>query len=407
LSVKEKVIAISRYENDRLVFPKPLEIAGEPVAMDLDDIDADGAVDCAYISRDTNDVRSLRVIYGSGTDLRTQADLADMLAAWNGGEASGPLELKKLSSNPDGMRILDVDQDGLQDLLVFVQYESPILIRQASKRAFEIVDSPQAQASLISQASLHSIAVADVDQKPGKELLLAQENFARSLVFAGGKTWTVVDQYNADSPENAISCVVAFDIKGANDKPSILLLDGPKGRLQILNTGEGKTYHVDKVLDIGKWTVATHLKMLYAPLTGEDNRSILLFDSEKFALVVPPHPNSTLHHLEQRFSYETKIQDGSYGNLTTGDINADRRVDIAMVEYKRNHIEILALDRQFKPLPTMRFKVFEQKSYRGHQNSPARLSIEPREMRISDVTGDGKADLVTIVHDRVIVYPQD
>ena len=34
-------------------------------------------------------------------------------------------------------------------------------------------------------------------------------------------------------------------------------------------------------------------------------------------------------------------------------------------------------------------------------------SVEPREMKIADVTGDGKANLVTVIHDRIIIYPQD
>jgi len=406
LSVKEKVIGVSRYENDRLTFPKPLELTGEPVAMDLADMDAEGSIDCAYISRDPNDVRSLRVMYGSRKKSKRKSDLAAVLAAWKVGESS-PLELKKLSSNPEGMKILDVDQDGLQDVLIFVKYESPILVRQTQDGTFEIVDTPQAQASLIKEAHLHSIAVADLDQKPGKELLLAQENFGRSLVFAEGKSWTIVDQYNADSPENKISCVAAFDIDRHHHRPAILLLDGQKGRLQILKASDDKTYRLDKELDVGEWSIATHLKMLFAPLTGGDSRTILLFDSEKFALVVPPGRNNRPLHLQQHFNYETKIRDGSYGNVTAGDINTDDRVDIVMVEYKRNHIEIIALNPQFKPLPAMRFKVFEQKSYRDRPDTRARVSIEPREIRIGDVTGDDKADLVTIIHDRIIVYPQD
>jgi len=36
-----------------------------------------------------------------------------------------------------------------------------------------------------------------------------------------------------------------------------------------------------------------------------------------------------------------------------------------------------------------------------------KVSIEPRELIIADVTGDDKDDVVTIIHDRVIIYPQD
>jgi hypothetical protein len=77
-----------------------------------------------------------------------------------------------------------------------------------------------------------------------------------------------------------------------------------------------------------------------------------------------------------------------------------------MVEYNRNHIEILALDNDMKPVPAMRFKIFEQKSYRDGKER-ARISVEPRELKVADVTGDGKNDLVTVIHDRVIIYPQD
>jgi hypothetical protein len=77
-----------------------------------------------------------------------------------------------------------------------------------------------------------------------------------------------------------------------------------------------------------------------------------------------------------------------------------------MVEYKHNHVEILALDEQFKPVPAMRFKIFEEKSYRDSKQT-RQSGVEPRELKVADVTGDGKDDLVTVIHDRIIIYPQD
>ena len=433
LSVKEKIIGISKFENERLSFPQPVKLSGEPVAMELADIDSDGNIDCVYVSKDVNDIRTMRVIYDLGTAAKQEANPSEVT------ETRHPLELKKLTSNPDGLKVLDVDQDGLQDALIFVKYESPILVRQTEKGVFEVIDSPGAQASLIKDASLSSIAIADVDDQAGKELLVAQKNFARSLVFARGQAWSVIDQYNAKSTENKISAVAAFDmdtyaspmessvsplgdalrrspkdlrtnrrINGGKsaDQPAILLLDGQKGQLQILNAGDDKTYRFVKELDVGKWNDATHLKVLFEPLAGNDVKSILLFDSEKFALITPPRGNNVPHHLEQQFSYETKIKDGVYGNLIAGDINSDGRPDIIMVEYNRNHIEILALDSELKPIPAMRFKVFEQKSFRNTERH-GKSSVEPRELKIADVTGDDKNDLVTIIHDRIIIYPQD
>jgi hypothetical protein len=430
LSVKEKVVGLTKFEDDRLSFPKPVDLTGEPVAMELADVDNDGSVDCIYISIDSSNIRSLRTIYNLSATEKRRTDLAKGRSKKSKitekvsepshsdeglGETGPALELKKLTSNPDGLKVLDVDQDGLQDVLIFVSYELPILVRQTEKRKFEVVDSPKAQASLIKDASLRSIALANVDGKAGKELLVAQKNFARSLVFSNGRQWSVIDQYNAKSTENQISAVAAFDIYGEGlvgprkagnqSRPAILLLDGRKGQLQILKTGNDKTYRTEKELDVSKWNTAVHLKMLFAPLTGNQSKSLLLFDSGKFALITGPSGSDAARHLEQSFNYETKIKEGIYGNLTAGDINHDGRTDIIMVECKGNHIEILALDAGLKPIPAMRFKIFEQKSYRD--KGPPKPNVEPRELKVADVTSDGKDDLVTVIHDRIIIYPQD
>ena len=390
LSIKEKIIGISKYKDERLSFPQTLKIVGEPVGMTVADVDNDKKPDCVYISRDANDVRGLRIVY-------------DLTKNTEDNQKEPAAVIKKLESNPEGIKVLDVDRDGLADVMIFVKYDQPILLRQTEGGKFAVVDSPNSQAGLIKQASLATLVTADVDAKKGDEILLAQDNFARSLLFEEGKQWKVIDQYNAKSTENSILTVNAFKLDSIGEKPAILLVDGQKGQLQILKRGEDNTYRFFKQLNIGSWNTATHTKMLMVKMGKAKN--IVMFDSEKFALITPPDGPESGEKIEQLFSYETKIKDGVYGNIVTGDINSDGRKDFAMVEYKQNNMEILALDSDLKPVPALRFKVFEQKSY-GEEGG-AKSSVEPREMKIADVTGDGKADLVTLVHDRVIIYPQD
>jgi len=47
--------------------------------------------------------------------------------------------------------------------------------------------------------------------------------------------------------------------------------------------------------------------------------------------------------------------------------------------------------------------VFEDRTFRARHTDMA----EPREALVTDVTGDGKNDLVVLVHDRILVYPQE
>ncbi len=53
-------------------------------------------------------------------------------------------------------------------------------------------------------------------------------------------------------------------------------------------------------------------------------------------------------------------------------------------------------------VPANRWQVFEERTFRSRRSDMP----EPREAIISDVTGDGKNDLIILVHDRILVYPQ-
>ncbi len=394
LSAKEKVIGTTRFEGGRLTFPQSVDIAGEPLAMDIADIDSNGASDCVYLSKSSDRKTHLRIIY----DLST-SDGNDSK------DAEFALELQDAAANGEELTVLDADQDGLNDILIFVSYELPVLVRQTEKGQFEVLESSRTRASLIKDARLRSIAIADVDKKDGRELLVAQKNFARSMVFAEDN-WRVVDQYNAAARDNELASVAAFRVGAEGNGPAILLLDGRRGELQILRAAEDRTYRIAKQIDVGKWSSATHLKMLSADLTGGGQNDILIFDGAKFAIITAPEDTQQPGRLERRFSYETKIKDGRYGPMAAGDINCDGWNDLVMVEFAHKHFEILAFDADMKPVPAMRFKIFEEKSYK--EGRPAgRAGIEPREITVADVTGDGKDDLIALIHDRVIIYPQD
>ena len=112
LSVSEKIAGLCKFKDERLSFPEPLNLIGEPLAIELEDIDKDGKTDLVYISKDANDIKNLRVTYDLASDITTgkkkTADTKDE-------KIKVSCEVK-LSSNPEGIKIADIDQDGLKDV---------------------------------------------------------------------------------------------------------------------------------------------------------------------------------------------------------------------------------------------------------------------------------------------------
>ena len=91
-------------------------------------------------------------------------------------------------------------------------------------------------------------------------------------------------------------------------------------------------------------------------------------------------------------------------DVVTGDLNQDGRKDLVFMETARNYLDLVIFNKDGKLAPANRWPVFEERSFRGRRGSDAQ---EPREAVIADLTGDGKNDLGIIVHDRVLVYPQE
>jgi hypothetical protein len=60
-------------------------------------------------------------------------------------------------------------------------------------------------------------------------------------------------------------------------------------------------------------------------------------------------------------------------------------------------------DPQGKLVPANRWPVFEERTFRNRRTD----APEPREAIIADFTGDGKNDLIIMVHDRLLLYPQE
>lgn len=380
LSQAENSIAMTQFDkNGRLPFPTPLPLDGKPLAMATGVLKEGGKPVLAVIV-DKDGVRSLVIRTADGKT--TTQKLSD-----------------SFKSNPATMAIQDVNQDGLADIVVLIPYEKIKVLLQKKGGKFDELDvdppgGPMEQPWLAS---------ADVDGDGKPELLLPQKNFVRAVVLQqepreAGSTnepaWQfhVKDQINGSDSDSRIISVAAVP-NGRNIVPSLFLLDEEHKQLTLSERDTNGVWQVVKNIDL--------------PVTGFNAVESVKLGSEAIAFT---GQNSVawlplagdVWDLTKLDDYDTPITDGYLNDLVAGDLNGSGRKQLVFMETAKNYIDLVLFDKNRKLVPGDRWQVFEQHTFRGTQNAMP----EPRECAVADVTGDGKNDLIVLVHDRILVYPQ-
>ena len=103
-----------------------------------------------------------------------------------------------------------------------------------------------------------------------------------------------------------------------------------------------------------------------------------------------------------------KMQELQQARFNDADGNGDGVLDLVLVDTQAHFIELVRYDSgEADAAQRLRkifaFQVFEEKNFSRQSAGGA----QPREAIIADVTGDKRNDLVLLIHDRILVYPQD
>jgi hypothetical protein len=174
-----------------------------------------------------------------------------------------------------------------------------------------------------------------------------------------------------------------------------VLYDRRSQDLLVLSAGENNTYSVSGRVPVGQYDVQA---MSAGPLAASNTLALLLVDAKKLALFTPDTPAATLVDVQ---TYETKIKDAFPQDSAVGDLNGDGRRDVVLIDTRKANLEILTTPSEGALHRVMHFQVFQGKRFSGQPD----IGGEPREVLVGDVDGNGRDDIVLIVHDRLIVYP--
>lgn len=384
LSTDERQVAVTRFgDGGRLPFPTTVPLDGRPLVMATGRLQAGNPPVLAVIV-EQDGRRELVLRMGNGESRRQPLNEA-------------------FKANPTALVFHDADQDGRTDLLVLVPYEKIKILRQAEDLSFVEQDVAPPGGS----AEQPWVSAADVDGDGKPELLLAQKNFVRAAVLAAeaapartpaASTWSfhVKEQINGASASSRIVGATAVR-DAAGHIAGLFLLDAERKRLAFCQRDATGVWQVAREVVL---PVADFNAVQTVALGAERENAVAFLGLSSVAWL--PLDGQAWRFVELD-DYETPIRDGFLHDVVSGDLNNDGRKDLVFLETAKNYLDIVMFEPPHRLVPANRWQVFEERSFRNRAPGMA----EPREALIADFTGDGRTDLVLLVHDRILLYPQD
>ncbi|MFM9960707.1 MAG: FG-GAP repeat domain-containing protein [Planctomycetaceae bacterium] len=391
LSTKEKTIGVSRMAEGRLTFPQALPLAGkEPIALELADLDNDKQPEVIYLTK----ARAARETTYTLEALRRAAN-----GTWEPHQFDGkPSVTLELKASPNRIQRLDLNNDGKPEFMIFGGSDKAPSLFSLDEKGVpkELKTDGGIQLGNVQAGAMF------FGQLQNPALLVAQDKFVRNMRFDEAmRGWQVADQFNAAeaTAKTVGAATINLDGKPGNE---IVLIDVGVQKLKVLRLEEG-LYRPWQEVELGRFPFKSpHV----ADLNGDGQDDLLLFGQGKFAVLYSGRADPTMKELA---SYETKSEKAFFADVVGGDLNGDAQPDLAAIDTRSHNLEIL----NFKPATTdqaaslraaLAFQVFEEKSFQREEEGG---DFEPRESLIVDVTNDGRPDLVLLVHDRILIYPQD
>lgn len=381
LSSDEKQVGVTRFdEKQRVPFPTLIPFEGTPLVFAVGKLSPDAKPTLAVII----DRDGKRCLVTRSADGRTKTQKLS----------------ESFSSNPTTLRFHDADQDGLTDLVVLIPYEKVKILRQVAGKDFEEIDVAPPGGEI--QQPWLSTADIDGDGKP--ELLLTQRNFLRAVVLKreaqsdkpGDWVFSVKEQINGASSTSRLIGAAAVP-NCTNAVASLFLLDAEQKALTLCERDSSGVFQVVHNIPL---PVADFTGLQPLGLGGSDANAVALLGLNYTAWLPL---SGTAWELKELDGYETPIRDGHLNDVVSGDLNQDGRKDLVFLETARNYLDLVIFDAHHKLVPANRWQVFEERTFRGRRSDLP----EPREAVVADLTGDHKNDLVVLVHDRILLYPQE
>jgi hypothetical protein len=237
------------------------------------------------------------------------------------------------------------------------------------------------------------VSITDLDGDGHHEMIVARTGYARSLRVAGDD-FEMVDQFNARRSGDAISAVLPE--VSVNGEALMGLYVASSGELQLLAKDADGVYRYSRTETLGEIS----LVVVPEKIGGAGEQSYVMAGEDRFWLL---RSTGAEWIRDLKDPFETDLENVRYTHAEVADLNGDGVTEIIAVDGQNHVVEILQAEGAgWRSL--MYWEVFEQNM---HYQGRAGGKLEPRELSIAELTGDGHLDFVFLIHDRILLYPQE
>jgi hypothetical protein len=211
----------------------------------------------------------------------------------------------------------------------------------------------------------------------------------------------VEQQYNGRNSTSRLTGAAIGSLKDKNSREVVLLDRGNK--VLIVYSQSGSEAPTEPIANI-ELNDANYSTINLLDLDGDGKDDIILTADDRIS-VIYTHPLSG--GLETVASASTPVEDGGYGKVYTANLIDTPEQEVVGVEMKENLMEIFAPGRDEEKRPALlrfyQFKMFDMEASLARRQS-LDAPPEPRELLAVDINDDGMPEIVTIMHDNVVIY---